>query len=73
MWLVMKIFCMYLLTAILMTGLMGIDAFGGRSGRTFKFCLPGKAGGLPFMIIPVSARNRPIRFPRLNYLNILNN
>ncbi len=60
MWLVMKFLCMCLLTAILMTGLMGIDAFVGRSGRTFKFCLPGKTGGLPFVIRPVSARNRPI-------------
>ena len=50
MWLVIKIFCMYLLTAILMTGVMGIDAFGGRSDRIFKFCLP--YGGQDFGLAP---------------------
>ena len=60
MWLAMKFLCVYLLTAILMTGLSGIDAFVGRFSRTFKFCIPGKTWGLPFVIRPVSARNRPI-------------
>lgn len=60
----MKKFCFYLLTAILMTGLMSIDAFSARSGGTFKFCLP--YGGQVFGLDPHKSTRTQDRIVELN-------
>ena len=60
----MKKFCMYFLTVILMTGLMGIDAFATNSGGVFKFCLP--YGGQVFGLDPHKSTRTQDRIVELN-------
>lgn len=60
----MKKVCIYLLTAILMTGLMSINAFAAHSGGTFKFCLP--YGGQVFGLDPHKSTRTQDRIVELN-------
>ena len=60
----MKKICMYFLSVLLMSGLMGMDAMAAQSGGTFKFCLP--YGGQVFGLDPHRSTRTQDRIVELN-------
>lgn len=60
----MKKIYIYLLSAILMTGLTGMDAFAAQAGGTLKFCLP--YGGQVFGLDPHKSTRTQDRIVELN-------